>query len=651
MQAEKKLEFTDGAPVQGVGTGGGSTADVVRRVVTGRNAAYLVAAAVAVAWSFIGANFWVFTVTAGMITGIAALGLLVVVGWAREISLVQAGLTGTAAYLTGYFYRSTEGGWGAPYLVSVALAIAVVVALSLVLSLATAKLSGIYIMVLTLGLQFMIERTIFTSRELTGGISAFQTPRPELLGVDLQSDQAFFLFTLVVAAALIAALARLRRSAFGRALLFVGWDRKAAAATGVSPWRYKVFAFAVAGVCAGVAGALLAPLFRSPPLPLTFGAFTSLLYLSVPVVAGFESLLGVVGVAVLYSVVPQAFEELHISPFILAGVGLLVGTLAGPRGLTGAGRDLLDGLMRRRKDASADGVGSDGLVGLHGEERRQALDVLEAYIPQRAASEGSALVGTGISLAFGGVQALRDVDITIPSGKLTGLIGPNGAGKSTLLDVLNGLSVPDSGRIQSFAVELTGTPAWERAKAGVSRTFQANRIVPDLTVRENLLMGATKVIRASLVASIMGSRKARAEERRAEEAAWAVAVLLDLRPFWEERAGELDFGAQRRVEIGRTLLSGPRLLLLDEPAAGLDAEEARHLFELVQRLKDDLGLTVVLVEHYVKAVLEYADFIYVLNQGAVLAKGTPETVVADPDVRAAYLGDADYSSKRMGEHV
>jgi ABC-type branched-subunit amino acid transport system ATPase component len=176
----------------------------------------------------------------------------------------------------------------------------------------------------------------------------------------------------------------------------------------------------------------------------------------------------------------------------------------------------------------------------------------------------------------------------------------------------------------------------------MSRTFQANRLHPDLTVAENLLAGGHRMLQGSLVGALLRLRGTRAEEARGEAAARAVAALLDLEAVYDQRAGDLDWGSQRRVEIGRSLMSGPRLLLLDEPAAGLDSDEAAGLFALVRRLQVDLGLTVLLVEHYVKAVLENADVVYVLNHGRVLAAGTPQEIAAHPEVRAEYLGSADF---------
>jgi ABC-type branched-subunit amino acid transport system ATPase component len=276
--------------------------------------------------------------------------------------------------------------------------------------------------------------------------------------------------------------------------------------------------------------------------------------------------------------------------------------------------------------------------GLVMDERRQkALEVFETYLPPRPEG-GIALAAHDISINFGGVQALRNVSITVPTGQLVGLIGPNGAGKSTLFDVVNGLKRPTTGRVELFGADVTGRRAWDRAKLGMSRTFQANRINLDLPVSDNLLSGAHTMIKGSLVGVLAGVPRSWADMRRAEEAAWAVAELLDIDRHWDELAGALSFGNRRRVEIGRTLLAGPRLLLLDEPAAGLDPAAAGILFSLVKRLHQDLGLTVLLVEHYVRAVLENCDLVYVLSQGELVAVGTPDEVSNHPDVRSQYLG-------------
>jgi ABC-type branched-subunit amino acid transport system ATPase component len=269
----------------------------------------------------------------------------------------------------------------------------------------------------------------------------------------------------------------------------------------------------------------------------------------------------------------------------------------------------------------------------------RALEILEEYLPPPPETE-VALAVNGVSVAFGGLRALDSVSLTVPSRHLVGLIGPNGAGKSTLFDIINGLRVPDEGHVELFGADITSTSPWDRAALGLSRTFQSNRVMLELPVVDNLTAGAYRMIPGGVVTSLLGLPKIRAAERRARAVAGAVAELLDLTPFWNEPVGSLDFGTQRRVEIGRSLMSGPKVLLLDEPAAGLDNEEAAHLFGLVRRLGADLGLTVLLVEHYVKAVLENCDLVYVLNRNLV-ASGPPAEIAVHPEVRAVYLGSDD----------
>jgi branched-chain amino acid transport system ATP-binding protein len=173
----------------------------------------------------------------------------------------------------------------------------------------------------------------------------------------------------------------------------------------------------------------------------------------------------------------------------------------------------------------------------------------------------------------------------------------------------------------------------------MSRTFQANHIDLNLTTFDNLLGGAFQLIRGGLFRATFRSGGNYTDEQRARVAARAVARLLDLEPLLDVMARSLDFAAQRRIEIGRSLMSGPRLLLLDEPTAGVDAHEAKELVALVKRMQVDLGLAVLLIEHYVQAVMENSNPVYVLDQGTLIAGGTPAEVAADPKVRASYLGE------------
>jgi ABC-type branched-subunit amino acid transport system ATPase component len=267
-----------------------------------------------------------------------------------------------------------------------------------------------------------------------------------------------------------------------------------------------------------------------------------------------------------------------------------------------------------------------------------ALETLKQWLPEPI-TDGVALGGYDISVSFGGVHANRDVTVEVPAQKFVGLMGPNGAGKSTFFDVLNGFTAPKAGRVMLFGEDVTTKPPWYRAEKGIGRTFQANHIDIDQIVFTNLLVGCHLHIRGGLVATTLRLGGSRRDEDRAREATRAVARLLDLDLVLDVPARFLDFGAQRRIEIGRSLLSRPQILLLDEPSAGFDSHESGALFKLVSRLQRDLGLPILLIEHYVDAVLEYCNPIYVLDQGALIAVGTPDEIAADPAVRAAYLGE------------
>jgi ABC-type branched-subunit amino acid transport system ATPase component len=376
----------------------------------------------------------------------------------------------------------------------------------------------------------------------------------------------------------------------------------------------------------------------------------------------------VVGVAVLFQSVPFFLEHYHFDYQALAGVSLLIGVLLGNRGIGGRLQDFYrrvrfgPAVERRAAQlgtltSSASVLSrSDGTVALveHGASavvRAQALETLKQWFPERRTDE-VALSAENVHLAFGGVQALRGATIEVPTGSFTGLIGPNGAGKTTLFDVVSGLQRADAGTVRMFGQDVTRMRPWNRAALGMTRTFQTTRVIKELAVSDNLLAGAGLRIGGNLPQFILGDPRCWRQVREAEEAAFAIAQLLNIDRYWDERVGELEFSARRRAEIGRALLSGPQILLLDEPTSGLDPASSGALISLVRRLQSDLGLTVLLVEHYVKAVLEGCDLVYVLAEGRILAQGEPTVVAADHEVQEHYLGvGAQLSSVPWRERV
>ena len=250
------------------------------------------------------------------------------------------------------------------------------------------------------------------------------------------------------------------------------------------------------------------------------------------------------------------------------------------------------------------------------------------------------LTVSGLEQSFGGVMALAGVDFQVPAGLIYAVIGPNGAGKTTLFNALCGFCQPSAGSIRLDGRELLGQPPYRIAAAGVARTFQNLQLFFNMSVRENVMVGAHLRARTGLLAAALRLPQVRAEEGRLRVWADDALALCDLSAWAERPAAVLPYGLMKRVEIARALAARPRLLLLDEPAAGLNDTETLDLRELITRIRAS-GVTIMLVEHHMPLVMSIADRLLVLDYGCVLAEGSPAVIQADPRVIAAYLGGAE----------
>ena len=246
---------------------------------------------------------------------------------------------------------------------------------------------------------------------------------------------------------------------------------------------------------------------------------------------------------------------------------------------------------------------------------------------------------SGVSLAFAGLHALQNIGFSVGPNQIVGLIGPNGAGKSTLINCISRLYRPDGGSIHFDGYDLTALKCHQVASIGIRRTFQNLELFRQASVRENVTLGLAYRHRSTLVGDLLGLPAARARRRAAEEATAAVLALTGLSAEADLQVGDLPYGLQKTVEIARALAGRPKLLLLDEPAAGMNPEESRAVADRVRRLRDDKGISVLLVEHDMRVIKSACDHIVVLDHGEKIAEGSPADIRRSPAVIKAYLGD------------
>ncbi len=550
-----------------------------------------------------------------LIYGVIAVGLNVLVGLTGLVSLGQAGLFALGSY-TGAIL-ATRAGFD---MITASLAAALVAGLfGVLLAYPTVRVRGVYLAVVTIAFGIIVENVAIEWQSLTGGTTGITSiPAPNVFGWRLSG---FAFYGVLAATLFIATLAthNLKTSRFGRAMLAVSQSEIAARAMGIDATGMRTMAFVVASVTAGLAGTFYAFLnaYISPDI-FTFS--DSVRFLLMVILGGAATTFGPVLGAYLLTYLPEFLQQFALWQKFAYGALLLLVMFALPKGILGT-----LGLLLKRLRPVDRAVSTEGAI--------------PAEASLRPAEPGLAaeLVARGLTVRFGGLTALSEASLRVKGGEVHALIGPNGAGKSTFVNTISGFYTPASGDCELDGIALTGLRSHQIARVGLSRTFQNTELFGDMSVLENVIAGYQRRLTYGVVDAVLRTPRMRREEAQARQVAIGLLAFVGLEAYANEAARFLPFGLQRRLEIARALAAKPRLLLLDEPAAGLTTQEIDDLEAVIRRIAA-LGISVLLIEHHVDLIMAVADTVTVLDYGQVIASDTPSVVQDDPRVIEAYFG-------------
>ena len=566
-------------------------------------------------------SYSIHVVDIAVIYALLAIGMGLAMGVSGQINLAQVAFFGVGAYTLAIL--TTHSGYG--FWAAAVLALLATVATGLLVGIPALRMQSHYLGIVTLGLALGFINWI-TNASISGGADGISgIPLPTLPGIDLSSEYLYYYLESVVCALGLGFGLFVVRTSLGRRLRAMRDDSLAAGAMGAEIPLLRMTAFVLASLYGGLAGVLYAGLIRYVA-PETFSIANMFILLAMVIIGGRRSLVGCVVGAVGLTLVREWLSDFSTYAQLGYGVVVVLMVVFAPTGLAGIPSRARE-FVRRRSGRAAD---------------RAELRPFQPYdaIAAPTSPDVEPLLDIrSVTKDFRGLRALDDVSLTVAPGEIRGIVGPNGSGKTTLFNVISGFYRASSGRLRFAGRETTTARPYTLSLLGLARTFQNLCLFSQLTVRENILTALDRTRTYAIWQYALWQPGVIRRERQLRGQAQELLERFGLTDFAEAAPGSLPYGIQRRIEIARAMAARPRLLLLDEPAAGLNGEEVQQLAVIVRSIRDS-GTTVVLIEHNMALIMSLCERVTVLSSGGIIAEGTPAEVVAAPEVIEAYLGDS-----------
>ena len=581
----------------------------------------------------VASSYWLNLINLSISFSIACLGLNIVLGYAGQLSLAQAAFWGVGAYASAILTTQL----GLPVWLGMFAAFFIAAFFGVLLGIPTLKLSGHYLAMATIGFGIILQLILVNAIWLTNGSDGItKIPSPWIGSLELKDPDVFFYVAVVSLIIATWAAIRLKDSRVGRAFLAIRENEMAAGTMGVDTTYYKIVAFALSAGYAGFGGWLFAHSCSHYISPDTFSFDQSVMLLVMAVLGGNGSPIGSIVGAILLTMLPEMLRFLKDSYMMFYAAGIVLIMIFMPNGIAGLVTST-PAYLRLREWWHADSTPVRPAAARAPAVNDTGAAPSSFQVGDCSGSDEVLLTVKGLAKHFGGLKAVDGVDMEVRRGEIQALIGPNGSGKTTILNMLSGLYIPTNGEIIMAGKAISGQKPHIITSLGIARTFQNIRLFGELTVLENVLIGQHCHSRSGLLSSILRLPSQKAEEAEIRAKALAMLEFVGFKGREFAKASSLPYGQQRLLELARALASDPKLLLLDEPAAGLNAAETAALVDLLFQICKR-GITILLVEHDMSLVMNVSDHITVLNFGRKIAEGVAEAVEKNPEVIDAYLG-------------